>query len=86
MNTALAQEQVRAFWNGQPCDSDLSDREPMSREYFLDIERHRYHLQPHILDLMDRIDFRDKRVVSISPDENWYAADSSQYGSPFSSV
>jgi len=65
MNTALAQEQVRAFWNGQPCDSDLSDREPMSREYFLDIERHRYHLQPHILDLMDRIDFRDKRVLEV---------------------
>ncbi len=59
------QERVRAYWNGRPCDSDLSDRDRLSREYFLDIERARYELQPHILDVISKIDWSGKRVLEI---------------------
>jgi SAM-dependent methyltransferase len=60
-----AQERVREFWDGKPCDSDLSDLTRLSREYFLEIERQRYALQPHILDVIARIDWRGKRVLEI---------------------
>ena len=65
MDSALAQDRVRAFWDREPCDSDLSDRERLSRDYFLDIERHRYDLQPHILDLLKRIDWHGRRVLEV---------------------
>ncbi len=65
MASELAQEQVREFWNNQPCDSELSDRDRQSREYFLEIERSRYALQPHIPDILARIDWRGKRVLEI---------------------
>src|SRR5216110_1406856 len=65
MDSALARERVRAYWNNNPCDSELSDLDRLSREYFLDIERQRYELQPHILDILSKVDWRGKRVLEI---------------------
>jgi SAM-dependent methyltransferase len=65
MDSVLAQERVRAYWNSKPCDSELSDRDRLSREYFLDIERQRYELQPHILEIISKIDWRGKRVLEV---------------------
>ena len=65
MNPALVQGRVSAFWNSSPCDSDLSDRDRNSREYYLDIERARYSLQAHIPEIIARIDWRGKRVLEI---------------------
>ncbi len=65
VNGAAIQERVRAYWNSKPCDSDLSDREPSSREYFLEIEQRRYSLQPHIPVLLSKIDWSGKRVLEI---------------------
>jgi SAM-dependent methyltransferase len=65
IDRVLAQERVREYWNARPCDSDQSERTPMSREYFLDIERQRYELQPHILEVLSAMDWRGKRVLEI---------------------
>jgi len=65
MDSASVQERVRKYWDGRPCDSDLSDRNRLSREYFLDIERQRYELQPHILEMLSKFDWRGKRVLEI---------------------
>ena len=65
MNVELAQERVRAYWDRDPCDSGLSSRERSSREFFLDVERERYALQPHILETLARIDWRGKRVLEV---------------------
>jgi SAM-dependent methyltransferase len=65
MDSALARERVRAYWNNKPCDSELSDLDRLSREYFLDIERQRYELQPHILDILSKVDWRGKRVLEV---------------------
>lgn len=59
------QAEVERFWNAKPCDSDTSDRELLSKDYFSDIERYRYALQPHIADLLDQLDLRAKRVLEI---------------------
>ena len=59
------QERVRAHWDRQPCDSELSTRERLSREFYLDVERQRYALQPHILEILSWIDWRGKRVLEV---------------------
>ena len=56
MDGAVAQERVRAYWDQRPCDSELSARERLSREFFLDVERQPYALQPHILECLSWID------------------------------
>jgi SAM-dependent methyltransferase len=65
MDGVLAQERVRKHWDRQPCDSELSTREPTSRDFYLDIERQRYALQPHILECQDWIDWRGKQVLEV---------------------
>lgn len=65
MDSVLTQDRVRAYWNDKPCDSELSDQDRLSREYFLDIERQRYGLQPHILEILSKIDWRGKRVLEV---------------------
>jgi SAM-dependent methyltransferase len=65
MDSSSARELVRAYWDNKPCDSELSDLDRPSREYFLDIERLRYELQPHILDVLSKVDWRGKRVLEV---------------------
>ncbi len=65
MDSASVQERVRKYWDDRPCDSDLSERDRLSREYFLDIERQRYELQPHILEILSKFDWPGKRVLEI---------------------
>ncbi len=65
MDGVLAQERVREHWDRQPCDSELSAREPASRDFYLDVERQRYALQPHILECHSWIDWRGKRVLEV---------------------
>lgn len=64
-DSMLAQERVREYWDARPCDSEESDRSRPSREYLLDIERRRYELQPHILEVLAKIDWRGKRVLEV---------------------
>ena len=61
----LIQDRVREYWDGNPCDSDLSDVDRATRDYFLEIERKRYALQPHIPEILSRIDWGGKRVLEI---------------------
>src|SRR6266705_2049988 len=65
MDNILAQERVRAYWNSRPCDSELSDRDRLPQDYFLDIERQRYELQPHSPGIISKIAWRGKRVLEI---------------------
>jgi SAM-dependent methyltransferase len=51
MDSALAQEQMRAPWNRRASDSELSGRARLS--------------QPHILESLSWIDWRDKRVLEV---------------------
>lgn|SRR2546427_8575730 len=65
MDRIWAHKQVQDYWDHHPCDSELSDRDRQSREFFVEIERKRYELQPHILDILSKIDWHGKRVLEI---------------------
>ena len=64
-DSAQLQERVRAHWNQQPCDSEYSAQSRTSREFYVDIEHQRYGLQPHILEIMGKIDWRRKKVLEV---------------------
>ena len=69
MDSVLAQERVRAYWNEKPCDSETSGEQPRSREYFLDIERKRYELQPPgIPNRFQLLENGHARLAHVGPD------------------
>jgi ubiquinone/menaquinone biosynthesis C-methylase UbiE len=59
------QLEVQRFWDAKPCDSDTSDEEKYSAEYFQDIESERYRLQWHIKDLLLAQDLKGRKVLEI---------------------
>jgi SAM-dependent methyltransferase len=59
------QSAVEQFWDAKPCDSDMSDKELYSNEYFREIQESRYQLQSHILELLSLLDLDRKRVLEI---------------------
>jgi len=55
----------QAHWGDVPCGSNTSDKEPLSREYFDEIEAYRYRLHPWILENIERFPIDDKQVLEI---------------------
>lgn len=59
------QGEVRDFWDGKPCNSELSQHEPGSKQFYLDIETSRYNYEAHVNEVLDKIDWRGKTVLEI---------------------
>jgi len=57
-------EAVRSFWEANPCGSANSDERDRSA-YFAGIERRRYSLEPHILEIAEFAAFADRDVLEI---------------------
>ena len=55
---------VQAFWDANPCGSQLSDAHERA-QYFADIESRRYAHEPHIPVVARFSDYKDKRVLEI---------------------
>jgi SAM-dependent methyltransferase len=59
------QGEVRDFWDSKPCNSELSQNEPGSKRFYIDIEASRYRYEPHINDVLAKIDWHGKQVLEI---------------------
>lgn len=60
-----AKEQVRAFWNAHPCGTQFTHLAWGSREFFDEVERVRYTIQPFMRDLVGFDLFPGKRLLEI---------------------
>lgn len=58
-------EEVRAYWNRQPCNIRHSPKPLGSREYFDEVEARKYFVEPHIPGFADFERWRGKRVLEI---------------------
>ncbi len=58
-------ETVRRFWDDRPCNLMHSRREPGSREYFDEVERRRYFVEPHIPGFAAFGRWAGKRVLEV---------------------
>src|SRR5215472_16310341 len=62
---ALIKEQVRAFWQANPCGTKFADAEPGTRRFFELVEAHRYEKEWHIPEAADFNGARGLRVLEI---------------------
>ena len=56
---------VQEFWNAHPCNIRHSPKPIGTREYFDDVERRKYFVEPHIPDFADFDRWKGKRVLEI---------------------
>jgi SAM-dependent methyltransferase len=62
--------EIKDFWNAHPCGAELvGDLTEETRadyeDFFERYDQYRYQKEPHILTNLDRIDFRNRRVLEI---------------------
>jgi SAM-dependent methyltransferase len=58
-------EAVRSFWNTRPCNIRHSPKPCGTREYFDEVERRKYFVEPHIPGFAEFPRWRGKRVLEI---------------------
>ena len=58
-------EQVRRHWEAEPCGTSTASAPPGTPEFFAQIERERYRLEPYIFEFASFERWRDKEVLEI---------------------
>lgn len=58
-------EEIRDYWNSQPCGTQFSDNSKYTRAYFDDIERHRYYIEPDIFSFAQFTRFHGKKILEV---------------------
>jgi SAM-dependent methyltransferase len=56
---------VRDFWNARPCNIRHSPKEVGTREYFDEVERRKYFVEPHIPAFAEFSRWKDRKVLEI---------------------
>lgn len=63
--TTELKNQVRDYWNNQPCGTQFSEAVPFSKEYFANIEEHRYTIEPEIFSFAQFTRYRGKTILEV---------------------
>lgn len=75
----MENKEIKDFWENNPCGANLvlenNEKIESFRDFFLKYDAFRYSTEGHILDNLDRIDLKDKKVLEIGIGQ---AADSGQ--------
>lgn len=58
-------DQVQEYWNRQPCNYNHSNKEVGSKEYFDEVEKRKYFVEPHIPGFADFDSWSGKKVLEI---------------------
>jgi 2-polyprenyl-3-methyl-5-hydroxy-6-metoxy-1,4-benzoquinol methylase len=58
-------EEVKGFWNRRPCNIRHSPLQVGTREYFDEVEKRKYFVEPHIRDFARFDMWKDKKVLEI---------------------
>lgn len=61
----MSLELVHNFWNNNPCNVRHSSKEKGTKEYFDEVEKKKYKVEPHILEFADFSKWKGKRVLEI---------------------
>lgn len=63
--TETLKERVRAYWQAEPCGTSTTEAPPGTREFYADVERRRYELEPFIPGFAGFEQWRGKRVLEV---------------------
>jgi len=58
-------EDVYQFWNSRPCNIRHSNKKICSKEYFEEVTKRKYMVEPHIKEFADFETYRDKYVLEV---------------------
>jgi SAM-dependent methyltransferase len=58
-------EEVKKFWNDRPCNIRHSSKEIGTKEYFNEVERKKFFVEPHILDFTEFSKWKNKKVLEV---------------------
>ena len=58
-------EEVKKFWNDRPCNVRHSSKEVGTEEYFNEVERKKFFVEPHILEFTNFEQWNGKKVLEI---------------------
>ena len=58
-------EEVKQYWNQRPCNIRHSNKEIGSKEYFLEVSKRKYIVEPHILEFANFEQWRNKKVLEV---------------------
>jgi ubiquinone/menaquinone biosynthesis C-methylase UbiE len=58
---------IEAFWNNNPCGETLIESQKIDifEDFIQQYDQYRYRTEPHILKCLDKIDFKDKKILEI---------------------
>jgi SAM-dependent methyltransferase len=57
--------EVKQFWDNRPCNVKHSNKEVGTKEYFNEVERKKFFVEPHILNFTDFPSWSNKKVLEI---------------------
>lgn len=58
-------EKIKQYWNNRPCNIRHSNKEVGTLDYFNDVERKKYKVEPHILKFAEFEKWKNKDVLEI---------------------
>ena len=58
-------EDVKKFWNYRPCNVKHSSKEIGTKEYFNEVEKKKFFVEPHIIGFTDFANWEGKKVLEI---------------------
>ena len=58
-------EDVYHFWNERPCNINHSPRPVATKQYFEEVTKRKYLVEPHIIDFADFARYKNKRVLEV---------------------
>ena len=56
---------VQEYWDRRPCNIRHSNKEPNTKEYFDDVEKRKYFVEPHIPKFAEFSKYKGKKVLEI---------------------
>lgn len=63
--SAIPIQDVKIFWNARPCNFKHSTRPPGTKEYFDEVEKKKFFVEPHLVEFADFPSVKGKKVLEI---------------------
>jgi ubiquinone/menaquinone biosynthesis C-methylase UbiE len=83
---SVSLEDVKNYWNNRPCNIRHSLEPVGSKEYFNDVEKRKYMVEPHILGFTEFDRWKGKKVLEIGCGIGTAAASFAKAGAIYSSI
>ena len=85
MNTPTIDD-VKNFWNARPCNVRHSSQEIGTREYYDEVERKKFKVEPHIHDFCDFQQWKGKKVLEIGSGIGTMAINFARAGAEYTGI